>query len=641
MLKTMSVKRLSSAFIPLFCCVFLALFVFETFAEGQSRWALGRPSLLIDLPADPRAESVAWAERSAFSFVPNSWVAEGNGVRFEVARIYTNNSPAEVLAEVGRKINVATSAQSSGVLSGRRYVNFSNSSRTITVFGADESAPGGTTWVVMAIYNNAAGMNFAYQLLGSLVIEREGRRNWALRSLGNTSLVAELPYDFSPRSKPNDSELSSRYEVNFDGMEIEVWEETPDPGANFEKEKTIAGFIEGNRSLPGVTNFTATREPTKLGGKEGEIINMRFKQGYRDYLLQKIAFIEKRKAIVVTIKTDPKRADHLQVAEKLFRTLRFSTVTITGWKNYAVGSNGLYMDLPKAPDAPKQVNAVTIYNVANPISNVEVREIDTSRSTAYLPDFSAKNYLDIQTALTQMKTDATIEKRLIDGIEARLIKITHTKDKNTYQRRILMIFAPSNNWIIDVMVMNGAEDYFERLLPSVRVQVPSPRFIRQSFGKLGVSFNVQDKFVKVDSKKPQNDPDFENEETAAFNYSDGNFFIMYEMTFKTEANLLTEKRGDFFANALLSGMMRGQAVKIKAYLRDTYPINIDGVEGLHLVFDIKAEGQTDKDSPMQADFVMLQQGKILWTVFVGTVHSAGGEGRFLRAQVLNKLRVGL
>lgn len=614
--------------------------MFGISVQAQSRWALGRPSLLIDLPADPRAESVSWAERSAFSYLPNSWVAEGSGVRFEIARIYTNNSPADVLSEVGRKLNVAMSAQSSGVVSGRKFVNFSNASRMIAVIGADESAPGGTTWVVMAIYNNASGMNLANQLFNSIVVEREGRRNWALRSLGNTFLVAELPYAFSRRVKAGDNDLLHRYELHFDGMDIEVREESPQPNMYFEKDKTIEGLIEDNRSLHGVTDFTFTREPTKLGNKNAEIINMRFKQGYREYLLQKIALIEKQKAVLVSIKIDPKRKDHLQAAEKLFRTLRLSTVTITGWKNYPVGPNGLYMDLPKAPDAPKQVNAVTIYNVSGALSEIEVREIDTSQTTAYLPDFSAKNWLQIQTALTSMKTEATIEKRLIDGIEARLIKITHTKDKNTFQRRILMIFAPNNNWIVDVMVANGAEDYFERLLPSIRVQVPSPRFIRQSFGKLGVSFHVQDKFVKVESRKP-NIPNIENEELATFNHSDGNFFIMYEVTAKTEeTNLLTEQNGVDFANKLLGGMMQGQTVKVKANLRDSYPINIDGVEGLHLVFDVNAEG-SDKESPMQADFVLLQQGKILWTVFVGTAHSAGGGGRFLRAQVLNKLRVGL
>jgi hypothetical protein len=77
----------------------LAIFLFSYYSQAQttqapqtaafSRWALGRPSLLVDMPGDPSGGGVAWAEKPLYSIFPNSWSAEGGGVRIEVARIYT------------------------------------------------------------------------------------------------------------------------------------------------------------------------------------------------------------------------------------------------------------------------------------------------------------------------------------------------------------------------------------------------------------------------------------------------------------------------------------------------------------------------------------------------------------------------
>lgn len=100
------------------------LFVSIGLVKGQevSRWALGRPALLIDMPADPGAGGVAWAERPMYSIFPNAWSAEGSGVRIEVARIYTPKDPAALMAEIGQKANVSMTPAGRGQISGREFV---------------------------------------------------------------------------------------------------------------------------------------------------------------------------------------------------------------------------------------------------------------------------------------------------------------------------------------------------------------------------------------------------------------------------------------------------------------------------------------------------------------------------------------
>ena len=73
---------------------------------------------------------------------------------------------------------------------------------------------------------------------------------------------------------------------------------------------------------------------------------------------------------MASITIDPNKEDNLEAAEKILASIRISDVVIYGWTSYAVGENGLYVDLPKPPSQPKKQNAVTIYDVESPLSYV-------------------------------------------------------------------------------------------------------------------------------------------------------------------------------------------------------------------------------------------------------------------------------
>jgi hypothetical protein len=636
-------------YIPVILGLWLFTIVLPTAIGAQqlSRWALGRPSLLIDMPGNPggggpSGGGVAWAERPIYSIFPNSWSAEGGGVRVEVARIYTAKDPADLLAEISQKINVPMPPNSKGKISGREFVSFMNSTRMAAVIGNDGGVMGGASWVVMAAYKDQAGQALAGTIFDSIKVEREGNRHWALRSMGYTFLAAEMPFDLVPQTKDSDTAGTKRYESSFDGMDVRVANETPGEGMVFERENTLKDIAEGERSMPGVANFSSTREKYKLGGREGDLITKNFKQGYRNYRVYEIAFIEKRSALTMSIQIDPTRADHQAIAERILRTLKTTQNPIYGWGTYAIGNKGLYVDLPVAPAAPKQQNAVTIYESNTPLAMVQMRELEVGYPSAHNPDFAAKQYFEFQQAMEpKIKYEMqSIDKLLIDGMEARLVKATWQNGKETNFRRILTIYGYRTQWIVDMLASKETAEYMERVMQSVRVKVPfSRQDIRQSFGSMGVSFLVGDKRLESKVTQNPNDPDFTREESATAQY--GNSMLMvYEMNFKNQSYEVSDPKAQFFMDSFLNGLGQNSGLTLAAKQRDSFPINIDGVEGRHIIYDITA-GTMKQGAVIQADFIMLGQEKKLWTAIVITNYEGGLEARYNRARILNSLRVGM
>lgn len=624
--------------------VIVAVLIFTTHTSAQniSRWALGRPALLIDMPGDPASGGVAWAEKNSYSFLPNAWSAEGGGVRLEVARVYTSKDPAALLAETGQKLNAQFTAQRQGKLSGRDVVSFANSQRMVTVIGSDGGVMSGASWIVMATYKDPEGQTLAATLFDSIKVEREGNRHWALRSMGYTFLAAELPFELLTQAKSTDSGGTKRYESSFDGMDVRVTNETPGEGMVFEKENTLRDIAEGERSMAGVTDFKYTRTKYKLGERDGEMITKDFKRGYRNYRIYDIAFIEKRSAVTVSIQIDPTRTDHQNITERILRSMKPTINTIYGWKTYAVGNKGLYVDLPVAPSAPKQMNAVTIYESSAPLAPVEIRELEVGFPGAHDPDFSAKQYFEMQQALNQKANFQfqSMEKLLIDGMEARLVKATWKNgDRNNF-RQILTIYGYETQWIIDMLATQDNVEYLERVMQSVRVKVGFPqRELRQTFGSMGVSFLVGDKRFEPKVTQDPNDPDFTREESATAQVGD-TIVAVYEMNFKNATLDATDARGKVYMDGFLRGLSKSANIEITAKQRDSFPVNIDGIEGRHLIYDLGTNVKR-QGTVIQADFVMLKQDKKLWTVCVITNFDGGLAARYNRARILNSLRVGM
>lgn len=301
------------------------------------------------------------------------------------------------------------------------------------------------------------------------------------------------------------------------------------------------------------------------------------------------------------------------------------------WKSYAIGTTGLYLDLPKAPEPPKMVNGTMTSGVFTGPMAVDVREV---MSTAYDPEFASKQMLTILQAWPKHENvQGTIEKRMIDGLEARLLRTTHKANGFSNHRYMLLIYSYDRFWAIDAIAAEAERYYIERVVNSAAVRLPLAAGLqRQQIGKLGASLVVGPKVLEVSRKETPNDSLILSDEMASTSLGAG-ALVVVEVTYKDESPELESSLGMEAAGGLLNILSGGAGIKMTGKLRDSFPINVDGTEGLHLVMDVAGGAKT-----VQGDFLMLREGKRWWTAFVVT-DPGRAESRLARAQVLNTIRV--
>lgn len=302
------------------------------------------------------------------------------------------------------------------------------------------------------------------------------------------------------------------------------------------------------------------------------------------------------------------------------------------WKSYAIGTTGLYLDLPSPPDPSRMVNGAMTAGVYTGAMAVDVREV---MSTAYDPEFASKQMLTILQAWPKHENvQGTIEKRIVDGLEARLLRTTHKNGSFLNHRDMLLIYSFDRFWAIDAIAAENDSYYIERVINSAAVRLPLAAGLqRQQIGKLGASLVVGPKVLEVSRKETPNDSLILSDEMASTSLGAG-ALVVVEVTYKDESPELESSLGMEAVGGLLNILSGGAGVKMTGKLRDSFPVNIDGAEGLHLVIDVTAADKT-----VQGDFLMLRAGKRWWTAFVVT-DPKREDSRLARAQVLNTIRVG-
>ena len=301
------------------------------------------------------------------------------------------------------------------------------------------------------------------------------------------------------------------------------------------------------------------------------------------------------------------------------------------WKSYAIGTTGLYLDLPKAPDPARMVNGTMTVGVYIGAMAVDVREVP---STAYDPEFASKQMLTILQAWPKHENvQGTIEKRMIDGLEARLLRTTHKANGFFNHRDMLLIYSFDRFWAIDAIAAQNDSHYIERVINSAAVRLPLAAGLqRQQIGKFGASLVVGPKVLEVSRKDTPNDSLILSDEMASTSLGAG-ALVVVEVTYKDESPDLEASLGMEAVGGLLNIISGGAGIKMTGKLRDSFPVNIDGAEGLHLVIDVFTADKT-----VQGDFLMLRAGKRWWTAFVVT-DPKREDSRLARAQVLNTVRV--
>ncbi|HEV7473247.1 MAG TPA: hypothetical protein VGN90_04305 [Pyrinomonadaceae bacterium] len=302
------------------------------------------------------------------------------------------------------------------------------------------------------------------------------------------------------------------------------------------------------------------------------------------------------------------------------------------WKAYPIGTSGLYLDLPKAPEPARMVNGAMTSGVYTGPMAVDVREV---MSTAYDPEFASKQMLTILQAWPKHENvQGRIEKRMIDGLEARLLRTTHKNGSFINYRLMLLIYSYDRFWAIDAIAAENERYLVERVIDSAAVRLPVAAGLqRQQIGKFGASLVVGPKVLEVKRKETPNDSLILANEMASTTLGAG-ALVVVEVTYKDEAPQLEPELGVKAVGGLLNLLSEGAGVKMAGKLRDSFLINVDGTEGLHLVLDVTADSKT-----VQGDFLMLRAGRRWWTAFVLS-DPGREESRLARAQVLNTVRVG-
>ena len=162
----------------------------------------------------------------------------------------------------------------------------------------------------------------------------------------------------------------------------------------------------------------------------------------------------------------------------------------------------------------------------------------------------------------------------------------------------------------------------DRVMQSVRVRVGFPStLVRQSFGSMGVSLLVGDKRLEPKVIQDAADPDFAREESATV-MLDKTIVAVYEFVSKTLTVPVTDARGKVFVDGFMRGLSKSAGMNLIATQKDSFPINIDGVQGRHIIYDISADNRADS-VVVQLDYIMLAQDKKFWTLTVVTNYDGG------------------
>jgi hypothetical protein len=227
----------------------------------------------------------------------------------------------------------------------------------------------------------------------------------------------------------------------------------------------------------------------------------------------------------------------------------------------------------------------------------------------------------------------TIENRLIDGLEARLLRNTYKNAGFINHRDVLVIYSADRFWVIDAVAAENEKDQIARVIDSASVELPVPSTVwRQHLGNLHMSFNFGAEQIKPSFKESPDDPDIVHEENALANF-DGGLLGFLEDTTRAKSSEWDEPKLTGIAQSFLSGLGESLKTKLTVTLRDSYPITVDGTDGMHLLYDVTAAGG---DKTFLCDFVVFTQDKLFWSVIVLT-DVKNEMARTVRARIVNTL----
>lgn len=594
----MFVRRLS---------VFLLAFLSVAPASAQlSRWQLGNPSLILDLPADPNGGGVPWHD-SGLSLLPTSWRAESDDLRVEIAEAYTGLDQAALSGKLG------------GTPSSPQALKISGFPATLFNVGSKQCAlivAPGRTWAVVSTPKTSAGAALAGKIMSSIVVERSGEKRWVQRSLGGTRMNATIPFELA--DDPFDTTSSRRtYELHFDDFGVKASVSRAAEGMKVDFGKTIQSTIDDEKNAPGTKEFKAERLKIKRDQLEGELVSMTFTRG-RSYKRSVFFAMDEGALLRITLDGRSDNPSHADYMSRIIDSLRISSVNFTNFAPRQVGSEGVWFDLPK--DLEKiDANNYNAYAGAFQI-NVRVTPVSGPQNPDQLLDF-----LEAKFKMAKDARDFKSERssRQINGLEAKVLK-TGYKGKGRADQTMqygLVIYMPDRVIVAEMICEEQQKAYLERIIDTARAEIATPAgWSRIMAGDSGLTMLAP----KVQLTRPAGDAEIESE--VNFNVqADGLMAMVVEFKYKGDPKPSSAAAMQIFKTLEKTIDSTGKIVSQQ-------PIEIGNHTGLRLGVEYqRAEGKA------LGDIVVLRRGKYLWT-FMSVCNPDKSEAMKLRSVLLNSLQ---
>ncbi len=568
----------------------------------MSRWQLGSPSLILDLPGNPSGGGVGWHDRNQYSFLPSSWSSESESARLEVSRVFSTET-AQVLAnQVATRLGSQVSNPRPSRISGQDALRFTVGNRSGLVIVGE-----GTAWIVIGTPKASAGQAEVDTSLDSVLVERGGTPRWVRRSLGGTRMHAELPFDFSEDFSRSSSPGRKPYELFWNDMEIYAYVESAQEGMRIDYEGSVKGYIEGESKLAGTQNFQSKRERIKIDKLTGDLITLDLQRHNKSYRIRSFFAVDSGRMLRMSINTQPSRADHEAAAERIVRTFKVSGVSFEGFAPRQVGAEPLWVDLPRNLESKGN----GLYSVFVGPFGTDVRVTPTDPATGHnedqLAEFITIKYQGRE-GIKDFKSNTT--RRLVDGLEARVVRASYKSKAGLKTHEVaIAVFAADAIYTIETIVGDNEEEYLDRILDSVRFETKAPSgWTRQTIGESGFSIFWPGKAESQTSPGDGRDV----EKTLTYQtIQEGYIGTVVEIKAKDklpELGVLLPQ----FARSLADGFQGTSQILSQR------PIQVGTSSGLYSKLNFGLNGKN-----LPGDMMLIRKGLYVWTLIVIYDQSAG------------------
>lgn len=574
----------------------------------MGRWQLGNPSLIIDLPGDPGGGGVSWHTSAAF--LPTSWSSENDDLRVEVSEQYGSVSLDDIKGKIGGDVSTSPAF----AISGYPAVPFKIGNKAGVRIQAT-----GQTWFVLVAAKTSAGVQLAQRVMNSIAVERSGEKRWVQRSLGNTRMNAELPFELA--FDPFDNEARrTKYELHFDDFAVTASVSSPEEGFNIDYEKTIKSTIEDEKNREGTKDFKSKREKIKRDQLEGDLLTLEFTRG-RAYKSSIFFAKDSRQLLRLNMNSRGDRPEHEAYVSRVMDSLRVSSVVFTGFEPRQVGDEGIWFDLPKAIEKLDATN----YNSFFGAFQINVRVTPVDPGTASNPD-QLLDFLEVKFKNAKDARDYKSERSetTINGMEARILK-TGYKGKGRSDQTVqyaLAIFLPDRIVVAEMISEEQQKAYLERIIDTARIELKPPSgWTRQMAGESGLSVLAPTlKPERIKSKNPN-----EGDKIEIIFSGEGLIGMVVEMPY-----ISTPPTPGLLARELFEVVKKSMNATGKIVSQQ--PIEIGNHSGIRAT----AEWELSQGKVV-GDIIVLRRGKTIWALVIGA-SPQNGPAMIKRAVLVNSIQ---